>query len=31
MKLKYILTPVLVGVGLVAMTSCSDDNDSNPT
>jgi len=31
MKLNDILIPVIVGLGLVAMTSCSDDNDSNPT
>ena len=31
MKLKYIIAPMLVGLGLVVFSSCSDDNGSNPT
>ena len=31
MKLKYIIAPMIVGLGLVAFSSCSDDNGSNPT
>lgn len=31
MKLNNILTLMLIGLGGVVITSCSDDNDSNPT
>ena len=31
MKLKYIIAPVLAGLGMIAFSSCSDDNGSNPT
>lgn len=31
MKAKYFLSSLLIGLGLLAFTSCEDDNDSNPT